>query len=28
MFERDNGRWKIVYLNYLLAGITDRKPAR
>jgi hypothetical protein len=28
MFEKHGGKWKVVYLSYLLAGNSDRKPPR
>jgi hypothetical protein len=27
IFERDHGKWKVVYLGYLLAGSPDKTPA-
>jgi len=28
IFEKHDGKWKVVYLSYLLAGNPDNKPAR
>jgi len=27
LFEKDHGKWKVVYLGYLLAGSPDKTPA-
>jgi hypothetical protein len=28
VFERHDGKWKVAYLSYLLAGNPEKKPAR
>jgi hypothetical protein len=28
VFERHDGKWKVAYLSYLLAGTPEKKPAR